>query len=88
MGAIIAIAALGSMQPTAISGASQTEPAADAQGNLHVPRDYQTIYQSLGSWAVAADEGRGSKELHVVLASPGSISPIARTADFPTERCS
>jgi hypothetical protein len=83
IGAIIAIAALSSMQATAISGASQTEAAVDAGGNLHVPRDYQTTYQPLGSWAVAADEGRGAKELHVVLASPGSIEAYRKDGRFP-----
>jgi hypothetical protein len=83
IGAIIAIAALGSMQATAISGASQTEAAVDAGGNLHVPRDYQTTYQQLGSWAIAADEGRGAKQLHVVLASPGSIEAYRKDGRFP-----
>jgi hypothetical protein len=86
IGAIIAIAALSSMQATAISGASQTsqtEAAVDAEGNLHVPRDYQTTYQPLGSWAVAADEGRGSKELHGVLASPGSVEAYRKDGRFP-----
>jgi hypothetical protein len=83
IGAIIAIAALGSMQATAISGASQTEAAVDAGGNLHVPRDYQTTYQPLGSWAIAADEGRGAKQLHVVLASPGSIEAYRKDGRFP-----
>jgi len=83
IGAIIAIAALSSMQATAISGASQTEAAVDAGGNLHVPRDYHTTYQPLGSWAVAADEGRGAKELHVVLASPGSIEAYRKDGRFP-----
>jgi hypothetical protein len=83
IGAIIAIAALSSMQATAISGASQTEAAVDAGGNLHVPRDYQTTYQPLGSWAVAADEGRGAKQLHVVLASPGSIEAYRKDGRFP-----
>ena len=82
IGAIIAIAALGSMQATAISSASQTEAAVDAEGNLRVPRDYQTTYQQLGSWAVAADEGRGAKELHVVLASPGSIEGYRKDGRF------
>jgi hypothetical protein len=82
IGAIIAIAALGSIQATAISSASQTEAAVDAEGNLHVPRDYQTTYQPLGSWAVAADEGRGSKELHVVLASPGSVEAYRKDGRF------
>jgi hypothetical protein len=83
IGAIIAIAALGSMQATAISSASQTEAAVGAEGNLHVPRDYQTTYQPLGSWAVAADEGRGAKQLHVVLASPGSIEAYRKDGRFP-----
>jgi Cytochrome P460 len=83
IGAIIAIAALSSMQATAIGGASQTEAAVDAGGNLHVPRDYQTTYQPLGSWAIAADEGRGAKQLHVVLASPGSIEAYRKDGRFP-----
>jgi hypothetical protein len=83
IGAVIAIAALSSMQATVVSSASQTEAAVDAQGNLHVPRDYQTNYQQLGSWAVAADEGRGAKQLHVVLASPGSIEAYRKDGRFP-----
>jgi hypothetical protein len=83
IGAILAIAALSSMQATAINSASQTEAAVDAGGNLHVPRDYQTTYQPLGSWAVAADEGRGAKQLHAVLASPGSIEAYRKDGRFP-----
>jgi len=83
IGAIIAIAALGSLQATAISSASQTEAAVDAEGNLRVPREYRTTYQPLGSWAVAADEGRGSKELHVVLGSPGSVEAYRKDGRFP-----
>src|SRR5260370_41218482 len=83
MGAIIAIAVFSSMQATAISSASQTEAAVDAQGNLRVPRDYQTSYQQLGSWAVASDEGRGAKQLHAVLASPGSIEAYRKDVRFP-----
>lgn len=83
IGLIIAIAALGSMQATAISSAAQTEAAVDAEGNLRVPREYRTTYQPLGSWAVAADEGRGAKELHVVLASPGSVEAYRKDGRFP-----
>jgi len=83
IGAVIPIVALSSMQATAVSSASQTEAAVDAQGNLHVPRDYQTAYQQLGSWAIAADEGRGAKQLHVVLASPGSIEAYRKDGRFP-----
>jgi hypothetical protein len=28
----------------------------------------------LGAWAIAADQGNGPKELHVVYASPGTIA--------------
>ena len=83
VGTAIAIAMLSLMQATAISGAPQTEAAVDAQGNLHVPQDYQTTYQQLGSWAIAADEGRGAKQLHVVLASPGSIEAYRKDGRFP-----
>ncbi|MEH2545705.1 hypothetical protein V1283_002350 [Bradyrhizobium sp. AZCC 2262] len=81
--AAIAIAALGPMQAISISSASQTQAAVDAEGNLHVPPDYRTAYEALGSWAIAADEGRGSKELHVVLASPGSIEAYRKDGRFP-----
>src|ERR1700746_3849271 len=81
--AAIAIAALGPMQAISISSASQTQAAVDAEGNLHVPPEYRTTYESLGSWAIAADEGRGSKELHVVRASPGSIEAYRKDGRFP-----
>jgi hypothetical protein len=55
----------------------------DAHGNLHVPDAYRTSYQALGSWAVAADHGKGSKELHVVYASPGTIAAYRESGHFP-----
>jgi hypothetical protein len=55
----------------------------DANGNLHVPDAYRTTYQFLGSWAVAADQGLGSKELHVVYASPGSVAAYRQDGRFP-----
>src|SRR6266436_2053927 len=36
-----------------------------------------------GSWAVAADQGQGSQELHVVYASPGTITAYRRDGHFP-----
>jgi hypothetical protein len=48
----------------------KTETVVDASGNLRVPGNYRTAYQSLGSWAVAADQGQGAKEIHVVYACP------------------
>jgi hypothetical protein len=46
-----------------ISGAAPADPTAnvvDAAGHLRVPADYRTLYQALGSWAIAADIGQGS----------------------------
>lgn len=55
----------------------------DAQGNLRVPENYRTIYQHLGSWAIAADSGRSSKEMHDVYASPGAVEAYRQTGQFP-----
>src|SRR6201987_2005091 len=52
----------------------KTGKVVDASGNLRVPSDYRTAYQFLGSWAVAADQGPGSKEIHLVYASPGAAA--------------
>ena len=45
-----------------ISGAAAdpTANVVDAAGHLRVPADYRTLYQTLGSWAIAADSGAGS----------------------------
>ena len=61
----------------------RTERVVDANGNLRVPADYRTVYQFLGSWAVAAEQGQGSKEMHVVYASPGTISAYRQNGQFP-----
>src|SRR5579862_3566145 len=50
------------------ASAPAAESVVDSSGNLHVPENYRIDYQTLGSWAVAADQGRGSKELHIVFA--------------------
>jgi hypothetical protein len=60
----------------------KTETVVDASGNLRVPGDYRTAYQSLGSWAVAADQGQGAKEIHVVYASPGAIAAYLKNGHF------
>ena len=62
---------------------SKAAAVVDAVGNLRVPDNYRAAYQALGSWAVAADEGRGSKELHVVYASPGSVEAYRKDGRFP-----
>ncbi len=60
-----------------------TAAVVDDKGNLRVPADYRTAYQMLGSWAVAADNGPGSKEMHVVYASPGTVSAYRKDGHFP-----
>ena len=60
-----------------------TGTVVDANGNLRVPADYRTSYQFLGSWAIAADKGQGSKALHVVYASPGTIAAYRESGRFP-----
>jgi hypothetical protein len=60
-----------------------TAAVVDDKGNLRVPADYRTTYQMLGNWAVAADDSPGSKELHVVYASPGTIAAYRRDGHFP-----
>jgi hypothetical protein len=59
-----------------------TAAVVDAQGNLRVPDDYRIAYQLLGAWAIAADQGAGSKELHVVYASPGTIAAYRKDRHF------
>lgn len=60
-----------------------TKAVVDDTGNMHVPADYRTTYQMLGTWAVAADNGSGSKEMHVVYASPGVIDEYRKTGHYP-----
>src|SRR6266849_6344300 len=63
--------------------AGSRRPSSRPTGNLHVPDAYRTTYQALGSWVVAADRGKGSKELHAVYASPGTIAAYRESSHFP-----
>jgi hypothetical protein len=81
--AIVALAAYGQVDTTASPNGSKQKAVVDDAGNLHVPHAYRTTYQLLGSWAVAADQGKGSKELHVVYASPGTIAAYRKEGHFP-----
>ena len=67
---------------TARGGVAQAH-VVDARGNLRVPENYRTLYQALGTWAIAADTGRGSKEMHEVYASPGAIAAYRAAGHFP-----
>jgi hypothetical protein len=77
------VVAHGQMGMSPSSSGQKADAAVDAAGNLHVPDAYRTTYHFLGSWAVAADKGEGSKELHVVFASPGVIDAYRRDGRFP-----
>jgi len=59
-----------------------TAAVVNDQGNLHVRSDYRTAYQALGTWAVANDEGPGSKQLHAVCASPGTLYASRKDGHF------
>ena len=60
-----------------------TASVVDSHGNLHVPHAYRATYQYLGSWAVAADQVPGAKELHIVYSSPGAVEAYRRHGNFP-----
>src|SRR5262245_12101868 len=83
--AIVVLAAYGEMDTTASRDLSKRKAVADDAGNLHVPGTNRTTYELLGSWAVAADQGQsqGSKQLHVVYASPGTIAAYRTDGRFP-----
>jgi NADPH:quinone reductase-like Zn-dependent oxidoreductase len=80
---IAALSAYGAMDATASRNLSKRKAVVDDAGNLHVPDAYRATYELLGSWAVAADERQGSKELHVVYASPGTITAYRKDGLFP-----
>jgi hypothetical protein len=67
---------------TAATGGQGIQTVVDAQGNLRVPEDYRSAYQFLGAWAIAANQGKGSQELHVVYASPGTIAAYRKDGQF------
>ena len=70
-----------------INGAAPAGPTAnvvDGAGHLRVPADYRTLYQALGTWAIAAESGQGSNEIHAVYASPGRSTPTGRRGIFRT----
>ena len=78
--ALLLVAAHVSKVPAAESAAGVV---VDANGNLRVPADYRTSYQFLGSWAVADSVGKSPSQLHVVYASPGTITAYLKDKRFP-----
>jgi len=81
-GLLLIVATYGQSDTTA-SRSGTAEGVVDASGNLRVPDGYRTSYQLLGSWAVAADQGKGSKEFHVVYASPETVAAYRKDERFP-----
>ena len=79
---IVSVTACGQADPGSRYGEA-TAAVVDDKGNMRVPADYRTAYQVLGTWAVAADNGPGSKELHVVYASPGAVAAYRKDGHFP-----
>src|SRR5215813_10074659 len=79
--AVVSIAARG-QQMAAPANKEGAAAVVDANGNLKVPDDYRTGYQFLGSWAIAGDKGKGSKNMHVVYASPGTIEAYRKDGHF------
>jgi hypothetical protein len=82
-GAILVAAVHGGWREVEASNGGSKNVLVDPQGNLRVPDDYRASYQFLGSWAIAADSGSGSKELHVVFASPGASDAYRKDGRFP-----
>jgi hypothetical protein len=70
LSAMVAVAAYGQKDT-----ASKADTVVDANGNLHVPDDYRTIYQFLGSWASC-------------MHRPGLSLPIEGMEDSLMVRCS
>src|SRR5262245_32200295 len=80
---MVVVAANAQMPTSAQDNTPKAEAVVDAKGNLHVPNAYRSTYQFFGSWAVAADQGPGAKELHVVYASPGTTAAYRKNGRFP-----
>jgi hypothetical protein len=78
----LAIGAIAALPNRGTAQSTSAVSVVDATGNLRVPADYATTYEYMGTWAVAADEGSGSKEMHVVFASPGAIAGFKQTGHF------
>ena len=75
------IGCLVSLPARSQAGSAQAQ-LVDAAGNMHIPDNYRTNYEYLGSWSVAGDE-KGAKEMHTVYASPGAAEAYRATGKFP-----
>ena len=80
---VLLIAALGESDAHELRSAPAAASVVDGTGNMHVPENYRREYEYLGTWAVAADQSPGSKEIHVVYASPGAVEAYNAGGHFP-----
>ena len=80
---VLLIAVFGKSGARESGGASAAQSVVDGNGNMHVPENYRREYEYLGSWAVAAEQGQGSKDLHVVYTSPGAAEAYKAGGHFP-----
>jgi hypothetical protein len=82
---VLAFAASGPAGPgqDAAAAPAKVDTAVDRLGKLHVPSNYRTTYQLMGTWAVAKDQGSGSAEMHLLYASPGTIDAYRKDGHFP-----
>jgi hypothetical protein len=69
--------------PTEARAAVTRNAAVNATGDIHVPANYRTTYEFVGTWSVAAEQEAGAKQLHVVYASPGSVAAYRKSGHFP-----
>ncbi len=80
--ALLALAAT-ALAETQMAATESSHAVVNSRGSLRVPDDYRTAYQFLGSWAIAADQGKGSQQIHTVYASPGAIAAYLKDGRFP-----
>jgi len=79
---ISALAIVGIAQHVS-AGDTSPQSIVDQAGNMKVPADYRSDFQYLGAWAVGADDGHGSKQIHIVYASPGAVAQYRAAGRFP-----
>jgi hypothetical protein len=79
---VVSVAGSAQISSLAANDKFKAEAVADTNGNPRVPDAYRTTYEFLRTWAVAADQGQGSKELHVVYTCPAVICRRKQQSSF------
>ena len=80
-GAVV-LAGIAALAIPVISANAQMPRVSDAQGNLHIPSDYRTTYEYLGTWEIADTSGQSAKQMHDVYASRGTIEAYRKLGHF------